>query len=86
MKVETDIIASITVSIAGGSVILVIMFVKTFKTDIIGFFWQRLNVFDVTLKVNFRYHHQSVDIENIARWDRRKNVWITNIAGCLITF
>ena len=40
MKVETDIIASIAVSPNGQAVILVIMYVKTFTTEVIGFFCQ----------------------------------------------
>lgn len=35
MKVETDIVTSITVSLMGQVDILVIMYVETFKTDII---------------------------------------------------
>jgi hypothetical protein len=35
LKVETDIIASITASTMGRVVILVIMYVETFKTDVI---------------------------------------------------
>ena len=27
---------------------------------------------------NFQYHGQCVDIENIALWDQRENVWITD--------
>ena len=37
LKVETDIITSMTVSPTGTAVILVIMYVKTFKTDVIVF-------------------------------------------------
>ena len=37
MKVETDSIARITVSLIGWAVILVIMYIKTFKTNIIVF-------------------------------------------------
>ena len=45
MKVETDIITSITVSPLGCDVILVIMYVKIFKTNVIvfiGYFIMRL--------------------------------------------
>ena len=38
MKVETDIITSITESPKGRAVIIVKMYVDIFKTDIIGFF------------------------------------------------
>jgi hypothetical protein len=37
MKVEIDIIVSIAVSLVGRAVILVIMCVETFKTDVIIF-------------------------------------------------
>ena len=40
MKVETNIITSISVSPMGRVVILVIMYAKTFKTDIIDFIGQ----------------------------------------------
>jgi len=36
LKVETDIIASITASLIGGAVIQVIMYIETFKTDVIA--------------------------------------------------
>ena len=35
MKVKTDIIANIPASLIGRAVILVIMYVKTFKSDVI---------------------------------------------------
>jgi len=38
LKVETDIITSITASPMGQIAILVIMYVQTFKTDIIVFY------------------------------------------------
>jgi len=38
IKVETDIITSITVSLIGRAVILVIMYVETFKTDVNCFY------------------------------------------------
>jgi hypothetical protein len=38
LKVETDIITSIAVSSIGWTVILVIMYVETFKTDVIVFY------------------------------------------------
>jgi len=37
LKVETDIITSITASPLGRTAILVIMYVETFKTDVIVF-------------------------------------------------
>ena len=37
MKVETDIITSITASLIGRAVILVIMYVEIFQTDVIVF-------------------------------------------------
>ena len=37
LKVETDIITSITVSPVGLAAILVLMYVETFKTDVIVF-------------------------------------------------
>ena len=37
IKIETDIIASIIASLIAQTVILVIMYVKTFKTDVIVF-------------------------------------------------
>jgi hypothetical protein len=37
LKVETDIILRIAVRLIGRAVILVILYVETFKTDIIGF-------------------------------------------------
>ena len=49
LKVETDIITSIAVSLIGRAAILVIMYVETFKTNI--------NVFSgsVTMTNNFQY-------------------------------
>jgi len=38
LKVETDIITSITASLTGGAWILVIMYLKIFKTDFIILF------------------------------------------------
>ena len=45
MKVETDIITSIAACLIGLAMILVIMNVKTFKTDVIIFI---CNVFHIT--------------------------------------
>ena len=49
LKVEIDIITSIAVSLTGQNVILLIMYVETFKTD--------FNVFisNITLTHNFQY-------------------------------
>ena len=57
MKVETDIITCITVSLIGR----VIMFVEFFKTDVV---FIGHNGFDVTLTNNFQYQSQYIDAEN----------------------
>ena len=49
LKVETDIIASISVSPVGGAVILVIISVNTFKTDVIVSISDIIMCFDVRL-------------------------------------
>ena len=54
LKVETDIIRSIASSPIGWSLILVIMYVETFKTDIIVFI-RNFSIFDVTPTDNFQY-------------------------------
>lgn len=64
MNVETDIVLSITASPVGWAVILVRMYVETFKTDIIVLYVS-YNVFDITLTDDVQYHGQSVDTENI---------------------
>jgi hypothetical protein len=53
LKVETDIIFSITVSPIGWAVVLVIIYVETFKTDILLFLLVNHNAFVVTLTNNF---------------------------------
>ena len=63
MKFGTDIIVRITANPTGRVVMLVKMYVETFKTDIIAFI--NRNVFDVTLIDNSQYHSQSQDTEDI---------------------
>jgi hypothetical protein len=43
-------------------------YVETLKTDIIVF------ISNNTLTINFQYHGQSVDAENIPQGDQRNNV------------
>ena len=62
MNVETDIIDSIAASLINPTVILVIMYVETFKTDVIIF---TSNVFDITLTNSFQYQSLFVNTENI---------------------
>lgn len=57
-------ITSITASLKGETAILVILYVETFKTDIIVLYVS-YNVFDITLTDDVQYHGQSVDTENI---------------------
>jgi hypothetical protein len=72
MKVETNIITSVSVSPMERAVILVIMYVKTFKTDIIDFIGQiRMCLID-----HFLYHSPFIDTHNITQWNQRENVWI----------
>ena len=47
--------------------ILLIINVKTFKTDIIFFYWQHHNVMDVILTNNFQYQSQFTDTDNITQ-------------------
>ena len=54
LKVETDIIFSITVTLIGWAVVLVIIYVETFKTDILLFLLVNHNAFVVTLTNNFQ--------------------------------
>ena len=56
LNVETDIIPNIRESPIGKAVILVIMYVETFKTVVII----SHNVFDVTLTDNIQYHGQFI--------------------------
>ena len=53
LKVETDIITSIKASLIGQAVILVVMYVETFKTDVIVLSY---NVSDITLTDDFQFH------------------------------
>ena len=62
LNVETDIIPNIRESPIGKAVILVIMYVETFKTVVSI----SHNVFDITLTDNIQYG-QSIDIKNITR-------------------
>jgi hypothetical protein len=62
-KVETRIIARIGAISIGRAVILVIIYVETFKTDFIVF----IVTFDATLTDNFQYQGQFVDSDNITR-------------------
>jgi hypothetical protein len=76
LKVETDIITSITTSPVVLAAILVIMYVETLKTSmfVIGFYY---NVLDITLVNNFQYLSQFVDTENIIHQDQREIAQIT---------
>jgi hypothetical protein len=47
LKVKTDIIASITASQTGGAVILVIMYVEIFKTDVIVLIGDETEISDI---------------------------------------
>ena len=68
LKVETDIITGIacTASQIGRAVILVIMYVKNLKPNIIVFIGKVI-MFDVTMTNNFQYHNHFVDTDNIAQ-------------------
>ena len=61
MKVETDIITSIAASLMEWTVILMIMDVETFKTNVIIFTGNVI----MCLIDNFQYQSESVDIDNI---------------------
>jgi len=50
------------------------MSVEAFSTDVIVFID---NVINVTLTANSQYQSQSIDTDNINRWDQRKNVKIS---------
>ena len=68
LKVETDIITSIAARPIGRAVILVIMYVETFKTkNIILLLVMSLNVTEVTLTDNFLYQSEFVDTDNIVQ-------------------
>ena len=74
MKVETDIITSITTSPV---VLAAILYVETLKLTyfLIGFYY---NVLDITLVNNVQYLNQFVDTENIIHQDQRENAQITD--------
>ena len=55
MKIETDIITSTASSLIGCAVILVIMYVETFKTDDIVFIGNVIMCVGVTLTDIFQY-------------------------------
>jgi hypothetical protein len=42
------------------------------------------NVFDVTLTDSIQHHGQSVDTENIPRWDQKRDAWIIYIVFFLL--
>ena len=82
--VETDITASITANQIGQAVILVIMYVRTFKPVIIVFICN-INVFDITLTDNFHYHGQSVDTGEISNAPKvRKQSYKLMDGQCLV--
>ena len=60
MKVETDIITSIAVSLIGRAGILMIMYVETYKTDVIIF------INNVTLTNHFQYYRVSSLMQTIS--------------------
>ena len=93
MKIETDTITSTASSLIGCTVILVTMYVETFKTDVIIFIGNVIMCVGVTLTDIFQYQSQLcwyhtdryfsvsvsyVDIENITLWDPREKVQITD--------
>ena len=61
LKVETDIITSITASLTGLAVLLVIMYVEIFKTGVIVF------IVDVTLTDNFQYQSHLFHMQ-VTKW------------------
>ena len=75
LKVETDIVASISSSPMGWSVILVIMHIKIFNTDIIIF----IGIVIMYLTTHWLCgQFQLVDPENIFWWYQMENVKITH--------
>jgi hypothetical protein len=66
LKVETDILNNIASSPIGQVVILG-MFVKTFKTDVIVFIGNVI----IYLTDNFHYQSQFVNTDNITRQEQR---------------
>ena len=78
MKVETDIITIITASLVGWAAILVIIYVKTFKTDIIVSTSNILLCLTSHCPIIFSIR-QFVNNYNITLWDQRKkdiNYWL----------
>jgi hypothetical protein len=81
-KVETDIDTSIAVRLIGEAVILVIMYVKTFRIDIIYFIsnvimclmshWQDNLQYQSQFIDTYNIKSQTVDTDNIVQWDKRK--------------
>jgi hypothetical protein len=63
MRVETDIIVSITASPKGWATIVVIMYVKTFKIDVIVFMG------NIIMCLTYKFQFQSIDTDNITQWD-----------------
>ena len=51
MKVETNIVANITANLIGEAVILVLMYVKTFKSDIIVFIFNVIMMTDICFQI-----------------------------------
>jgi hypothetical protein len=62
----------------GRAVILVKMYVKIIKTDVISFIGNIIVSPDVTLTEIFLYQSQFVNTDNITQWGQRKNVHITD--------
>ena len=54
LKVDTEIITSIASCPVGRAVILVIMYIEIFKSDVVVFIG---NVFDITLTDSFQYRY-----------------------------
>jgi hypothetical protein len=81
-KVETDIDTSIAVRLIGEAVILVIMYVKTFRIDIIYFIsnvimclmshWQDNLQYQCQFIDTYNIKSQTVDTDNIVQRDKRK--------------
>ena len=81
-KVETDIDTSIAVRLIGEAVILVIMYVKIFRIDIIYFIsnvimclmshWQDNLQYQSQFIDTYNIKSQTADTDNIVQWDKRK--------------
>ena len=78
LKVETDIIASFTLSLIGWAVTLVILYAQTLKIyiydlSVLNVIFQYQSHCDVTLIDIFQYQSQSVNtvVYNINQWDQR---------------